>query len=357
MRAWVADDIKRYALVGAGCLLGVALWAGSARYEQSLVALGALYALVAVGIYTPYILGGAVSLAYPAYLSIGGLGVGIVARDTGWPILVGIPLAMVVSVVLAVILGFVTQRLTGFHLAAVTLLFALAFLTWMQTSESITGGGLGLTILRDVHLGPFLLFGTNMLIASLVVVGVLAFAVDRLARSSFGIALQARRDVVPAATASGYSSRALDLTALGFGAAIASLAGSLFTISGGVVASGTFTVEMVFLALFMPLLGGRRTAWGAVLGAAIVIYLKFRVELLEGAGTFGFALLVLAMVVLAPEGLLGAVSELTGFVRNRLPGRRRDAMAEPASHAATRGPSEVSSSADEVRVGAQVESS
>ncbi|MGE0308330.1 MAG: branched-chain amino acid ABC transporter permease [Acidimicrobiia bacterium] len=317
-------------LIGIACVVGVALWANGDRYQRTLVYLGAMYALLAMALYVPYILAGAVSMAFAAYLSIGGLSVGLVAENTGWPLLAAVPIGVVISMVLAIGLGLLTHRLTGFHLAAVTLLFALAFVTWHQES-SITKGAGGLSILRTAHLGSIRLTDDALVVFTLLIVALTAIGIDRLRRSPIGPALGARKEAPAAAEACGYSTKVLLLVALAAGAAIASVAGSLFTISNGAVTSGTFSTHIVFLAIFMPILGGSRSAWGAVLGASIVVYLTFELKLLEDGGTFGFLLTVLAILIVAPKGLLGLMDKMAAMVRSRLAQWRGSSHEEPVA--------------------------
>ena len=61
----------------------------------------------------------------------------------------------------------------------------------------------------------------------------------------------------------------LTSVALAIGAAVAAIGGGLFTYSVGSVTPETFTLNLVFLAIFMPLIGGAGTPWGAVVGAAL----------------------------------------------------------------------------------------
>jgi branched-chain amino acid transport system permease protein len=83
----------------------------------------------------------------------------------------------------------------------------------------------------------------------------------------------------------------------------------------------TFTITIVFYALFMPILGGRNSPWGAVIGAILVTYFTFGLQVVQGAGLLVFSLAVLAVLLIAPQGLLGLAR--SGFDRSGvLAGRR-----------------------------------
>ena len=298
--------------------LCVIAWAGGDLFRQDLALLGATYALLALGMYLPFNLAGALSLAYSAYVAIGGYSVGLVATKTGWPLPVAYLLGAVASAVLAVALGFATRRLSGFYLAAVTLLFGMAFQNFLLDAEGITGGALGIGSIR-----PFSLFGTELerqtfIALTLLVVWIVAVAVDRIRRSPFGVALQSSRDVPAAVEAAGINVPTLRLTVLGAGAAIASLGGGLFTTANLTIGPDTFTLHLIMLAIFMPLLGGQGTAWGPVLGAVLVVQLTFNLQIFERAGSLIFGVAVLAVLLIAPGGILGYAGRAASRLRGRL---------------------------------------
>ncbi len=69
--------------------------------------------------------------------------------------------------------------------------------------------------------------------------------------------------------------------------------------------------------LFMPVLGGLSTPWGAVLGALVVVAFTLGFDFFQGPGSLTFGLLTLAVLLLAPVGLLGGLAGLSGRVRRR----------------------------------------
>jgi branched-chain amino acid transport system permease protein len=301
----------------------VIAWAGADLFRQDLALLGATYALLALGMYMPFNLAGALSLAYSAYVAIGGYSVGLVATKTGWPLPVAYLLGAVVSAALAVVLGFATRRLSGFYLAAVTLLFGVAFQSFLLDAKGITGGAVGIGSIR-----PLTLFGSQLdrrsfIALALLVVWIVAVAVDRIRRSPFGVALQSSRDVPAAVEAAGIGVPALRLTVLGAGAAIASIGGGLFTTANQTIGPDTFTLSLVMLAIFMPLLGGQASAWGAVLGAVLVVELTFNLQIFERSGSLIFGVAVLAVLLIAPGGILGFAGQCSRWLRRRLTRKAR----------------------------------
>jgi branched-chain amino acid transport system permease protein len=321
---WVRSAETGRILGTLALTLGVVAWAGADLFRQDLALLGATYALLALGMYLPFNLAGALSLAYSAYVAIGGYAVGLVATKTGWPLPLAYLLGAVASAALAVVLGFATRRLSGFYLAAVTLLFGVAFQSFLLDAKDLTGGALGIGSIRPLTLFGGELDRRSFIALTLLVVWIVAVAVDRVRRSPFGVALQSSRDVPAAVEAAGVGVPGLRLTVLGVGAAIASLGGGLFTTANQTIGPDTFTLHLVMLAIFMPLLGGQGSAWGAVLGAVLVVELTFNLQIFERSGSLIFGVAVLAVLLIAPGGILGFAGQGTRRLRGRL-ARKREA--------------------------------
>lgn len=290
------------AAVGAVVIL---LWTGTNGYRQDLVVLAATYALVALGMYIPFVMAGSLSMAYSAYASIGAYAVGVLATESDLPVWLAWFVAPVISAVVAVVLGFATRRLSGFYLAAVTLLFGTAFETWLTDADGITQGSGGIAGIRDVEIFGWTPDRGQQVVAAVVLVLVLGFAVDRLRQSPWGILVRTQREVPHVVEASGTSVSLLNLVTLALGAMIASLGGCLFATFVGGVTPETFTLSIVFLAVFMPLIGGSGTPWGAVLGAVIVVELTIDFPAFSESGTLILAVGVIVILLVAPRGMIG----------------------------------------------------
>ena len=79
----------------------------------------------------------------------------------------------------------------------------------------------------------------------------------------------------------------------------------------------TFTLSIVFLAIFMPIIGGRSSAWGAPLGALIVVIVTLNMPGYQGSGELLLAGAVLVILIVAPGGVIGWSQNVLGRM-NRL---------------------------------------
>ncbi len=304
------------AVVGAGVVLIALAYATGASYRQDYVVLICAYALLALGMYIPFIMSGSLSLAYNAYLGLGAYACAIVSSRWEMSSLWGVPIGMVISAALAWLLGMATRRLSGFYLAGVTLLFGLSFQVFLLAQDNVTGGARGLTINRPTALGvEFDRF--QIMLAGLIVVWAAALALSKLRESPFGVVVRLRKDAPEAVEANGVSTSTLTLVSLAIGAAIASVGGSLFGMMSSVAQPNSFDLHIIFLAIFMPLLGGQISPWGAVIGAAIVVVFTFELDLLAESGTLIFAIAILLVLRLAPQGILGLLADIVTRVTQR----------------------------------------
>lgn len=289
------------ALIGGGLLM---LWAAGSGFRLDLLLLTSAYALIALGMYVPFIMARSLSIAYGVYAAIGAYSVAMISAHTALPLWMGWLIGAAISAALAIPLSLSTMKLSGFYLAAITLLFSEAFESWLAGTDWL-GGASGIGNLR-----PLTLFGwtpdrTWRTVLALLLVIVIATLLERLRRSPWGVTVRYMEDRPLPVDSSGIRTDDLKTASLSLGAAVASLGGALFTTSVGTVTPDTWTLEVVFLVIFIPLLGGRKTVWGAVLGAVLVVQLTLNVSFGESSGQIIVTLAVLIVLLTAPNGLLG----------------------------------------------------
>lgn len=320
-RQRIGPDLRSLALaaIGGATMLG---WAQQSGFNQDLLLLTGAYALIALGMYVPFVMVGRLSLAYGAYAAMGGYAVALVATETSWPLLVGWVLGAVVAAIVATILGLATRRLSNWYLASVTILFATAFESWLQETRDLTGGAGGIGGIRDLEIFGWALTRDQSIYAAVVLVLVVGVVLDRVRLSAWGVTARAVREAPLAVETAGVRVSTVVIVALALGAAVASLGGALFTASVGSITPETFTMHIVFLALFMPLVGGVGTPWGATLGAALVVQLTLNMASISTSGTLILSVGVILMLLVSPNGLLTMADQLRRFATD-LVGRRR----------------------------------
>ncbi|HEY9411163.1 MAG TPA: branched-chain amino acid ABC transporter permease [Jiangellaceae bacterium] len=294
-------------------------WALAQPYHLDIAITFTMFSLLALGMYTPLFLGGQIDLAYNAYLAAGAYAVAIIANQTDLPLVLAIPIGAVVAATLALVLGLATRHLTGFHLALVTLLAGTAAYRWISsTGAGITGGAGGIGGIPRLELLGIEFGREELVAAGLLTVWLVAFALSRFRRSLPGLTVRLNRASVPAAEVAGVPTTSIRLVSLAMGAAIGSLGGVFVALMNQFILADSYAPEIIFLALFLPLLGGISTPWGAVIGAGVLCFLNEASAFIEGPGPLVFGGASLAILILLPGGLIGAVALAWSFVGAKL---------------------------------------
>ena len=171
------------------------------------------------------------------------------------------------AAVCGVIIGIPALRLRGDYLAIVTLAFGEIVKTLFQnTSDESFGGTLGLDTPRYDKKYLFL-------IAFILVLITLA-VVQNFIRSKHGRAVTAIRDNEIAAKATGINVTKYKLIAFTTSAALAGVAGVLYSYSNYTVQSAKFDYNYSIEILVMVVLGGMGSINGAIIAATLITWLN-----------------------------------------------------------------------------------
>jgi branched-chain amino acid transport system permease protein len=140
-----------------------------------------------------------------------------------------------------------------------------------------------------------------------------------VAHSPFGYALRASRDSPRQAEATGINTKRIQWFSFAFAGAIAGLAGALFVFSKGSIFPTELEIARSFDALIVLFLGGVKTLSGAVVGGASLEVAKDFLTRFE-YWRLALGLLIILVVILAPEGIVGTLRKLaerTGLIQDK----------------------------------------
>jgi branched-chain amino acid transport system permease protein len=215
------------------------------------------------------------------------------------PPIVGVPIGILVSLVLAVIVGMPTFRLTGHYFSMATIAVAELIRLVVGTVDFL-GAAIGLQ-------GPAVGRGWYDLTFRgelpyyyifLVVLAVLLFVTWAIERTRFGYYLRAIKAGERAARSLGVPVRRTKLYALMLSATFTSIAGSLYAIKTGFIdpESGfgiLVSVQMVIIAA----LGGAGSLYGPLVGALILIPLQTWTNTWLGGGGTGLTYILYGGII------------------------------------------------------------
>ena len=217
-------------------------------------------------------LGGMVSLAQAAFVTMAAMTAGLILNRAGLPFIPSLIVGTVMAGVLGVVVALPALRLGGLPLALATL--ALAFMgervlfewSWFKNGQ----GAKGWDIPRP-ELGPFD-FDDEKSLAVLLLILVLAagWLVKNLQRSATGRAIIAVRNSEPAAATSGHSVIRTKLAVFALSALLAGFGGVFFATFIGNVTPFTATTQTGLFWLAVVILVGIRRPGGAVMAGVMV---------------------------------------------------------------------------------------
>ncbi|MFY7867337.1 branched-chain amino acid ABC transporter permease [Roseateles sp.] len=250
--------------------------------------------------------GGMVSFGHAAYVGLGAYTVGILMDAGVQSAWIAWPAAMLVSGLAAALIGWVSLRTRGVYFIMITLAFAQMFY-YLLVSLKTYGGEDGLPLSGRNQVAPWLSLhnDAHFYWLLLALVGVLMVGLTRLINSPFGQLLQGIKENETRMHALGCRVFVVQWQAFVLAGALAGLAGALLANLNGLVTPHTLHWSQSGQLMIMVILGGAGTLWGGVLGAAVLLLLE---EFLAGYTLhwqMALGLLLLAVVLLVPQGLAG----------------------------------------------------
>jgi branched-chain amino acid transport system permease protein len=272
------------------------------------------YVLLALGLNVVVGYAGLLDLGYVGFFAVGAYVTALLTSPdsilhTDWAWLASIPIALAVTMLAGLLLGWPTLRLRGDYLAIVTLGFA-EIIRIVATSTKTLRGDQGFTDIPHPpgSSGGTPIFGLGLSIIILVILGV-----RNLDRSRVGRSWLAIREDEEAAEIMGVRTIKYKLWAFAIGAFIGGLGGVLFAGEQGFVNSSTFVLQFSILVLAGVVMGGSGNMAGAILGGALISYIPdrlrgitdpiFNTDLFQFRFAI-FGVVIIAIMIFRPQGLI-----------------------------------------------------
>jgi len=280
------------------------------NYQVFIIVTVGLTAIVGIGLNVLLGLNGQISLGHVAFYAIGAYTVGILTTNYDWSFWPALIASGIVTGLAGMLLAIPALKVRGPYLAMVTIAFGFVVEQGAAEWQGLTGGWNGLSGIP----GPSV-FGTEIgergiayLTLALVVVAAAAFA--WLSRSVWGHAMRAVRDSESASISIGLDPTLVRTAAFGISAVAAGVAGGVYAPISNFISPESFPFFQSILFLLVVMLGGADRVIGPIVGALVVVLLP---ELLATLGQYRLlfvGLLMLAVLRLAPTGLVGLIAGL-----------------------------------------------
>ncbi|WP_118134409.1 branched-chain amino acid ABC transporter permease [Oceanicella sp. SM1341] len=320
-RRGIATDLA----VGA-LLLALAIAAPfliDSRYVLGQIVLALFWASVAAQWNLLFGYAGVFSLAQMAIFAVGGYATAMLAQYLELSIWAAIPLGALIAVVFSVIVGLACLRLQGVYVALLTLAIAQVLYLLIVTDTAcfrmegtscrqFTGGATGFARFGDFGMrqllrGDWMMGNYAIVLCGFVLTMVMSWVIIR---SPMGLAFKALRDNPAYAVARGVNRFHTQLLVFALSAFFTGLTGGLYAAHFQAIGPGLFSLSQLLFVIAIAVVGGVGTFWGPVVGAIVLMLAD---EFMREAGEFrtlGLGLIIAAVTVLLPRGLVGKAADL-----------------------------------------------
>jgi branched-chain amino acid transport system permease protein len=258
--------------------------------------------------------GGLVSFGQAAFYGLGAYTVVLTWLHWNLSFWLGLLLAPFVGAAAAALVGLVALRTRRLYFALLTLAFSQLFYIVVFQQTGFTGGANGVF---GAVLPSWLIDPHHAYYFTLAVTALALLALWKITRSPFGVTLRALRESRERAEALGVNAFAHQLLAFVFAGAFCALAGTLFVVHDQSANPNLLAWTQSGPPIFMAIIGGQSFFLGPALGA-LVYEQGHDVVLVHFADwQLVFGLLLLVIVLFAPNGLLGLLADARDAVLRR----------------------------------------
>lgn len=276
-----------------------------------------IYALAATSLNLILGFGGMVSFGHAAFVGVGAYTAAIMIVEGAPSALLGWPLAMGLGALLALGVGRLSLRTSGVYFIMLTLAFA-QMIYYLCVSMKSYGGEEGLNLpARSSLPGLDLKNDISFYFVCLTLLVLSLYLMKRLIASRFGHVIQAIRENQTRMQAIGFDVQRYKLVCFVIAGAFGALAGALLVNHGKYVSPAMMHWTQSGTLMIMVIMGGVGRLYGGLIGAGILLGIEellanYKIAWLASLypnyqqhSMLGVGLLLLAIVLFAPQGLAG----------------------------------------------------
>ena len=308
-----ARPTPRAGLTAAAAAVVLLLPLVLATYPMSVAVTVVTYAILGLGLNVVVGYAGLLDLGYAAFFAIGAYTSSMLQVDAHWSFWETLPAAVIAAAISGCIIGYPTLRLRSDYLAIVTLGFG-EIVRITVTNLSVTGGPNGLYGIPEASVfGTDLVSEDQLYYLGLFFLLIALVFTGWLSRSRLGRAWRTLREDETASEAVGVPATKVKLLAYVMGAMVGALAGMFFSAQFGTIDPTSFTFTTSVTILIVVIVGGMGSIPGMILGALIVVALPEALRPISSYRLLIFALGLVALMLLRPQGLWPARRARRGF--------------------------------------------
>jgi len=319
-------SVTKILVLAVVALIALAPTIAPAFYVTLLNYIG-LYSLVALGLVLLTGVAGQTSFGQAAFVGLGAYTTAVLTTQYGWSPWLTLIVALAITLTVGYLLGLITLSMGGHYLPLATIAWGMSLYFLMGTIEQF-GGFTGITGIPPVTLFGFSLERENHFyyFIWIVVLGAL-WAFANLLDSRPGRAIRALKQGTTMVEAFGVHPGRTKTAVFVIAAVLACLSGWLYAHLQRFVNPTPFGINQGIEYLFMAVIGGAVSVWGAVLGATFVTLLKTWLQdllpkIIGDAGQFEiivFGILLVLILQYARDGLMPFLQRFVPVTKRALP--------------------------------------
>ncbi len=275
-----------------------------------------IYAIAALGFYLVFGIAGRFAFSQTFMMALG-------AYLTAWmsaslPVWQAMIYSLVISAAVALLLAVLLIRTNEFYFGIATLAIAgigtIVFETW--TGFAGPSG-------ERYNIPPFQIGGfvaeSETQFFWVVLVGLLLalLIVSLIERSPLRREAIAARDLPLVARTLGIPVARIGVVMFVLGSTFGAVAGSLYGQCLGVISPDSFGIDLSIGIFLMAILGGLGSMWGVIIGAAFYVFVPQYLQSFSQYQNIIFGALLVVILIVLPEGLVGAVTKARDLRRGR----------------------------------------
>jgi branched-chain amino acid transport system permease protein len=270
-----------------------------------------LYSIVALGLVLLTGVAGQTSFGQAAFVGLGAYTTAYLTTQFGTSPWFALGIGLVITAAVALFLGFITLRMKGHYLPLATIAWGMS-LFYVFGNLEILGGHTGMSGIPALSVFGYELKSERRYFYLIWTFALAAlWASNNLLDSRPGRAIRAMKGRLEMAEAFGVDAARLKSVTFVYAALLACLSGWLYAHLQRFVNPTPFGVPMGIEYLFMAVVGGAGSVWGAVLGATVITLLKQLLQdvlpwLFGRSGNFElivFGILMVLLLQFARDGL------------------------------------------------------
>lgn len=217
---------------------------------------------------------GLISLAHAGFYGIGAYTSAILSVNYGFPFLATLPLAMIISGIIAIIVSVIALRTVDDYFIIITLGIQVVAFSIMNNWMDLTNGPLGIPGIPAISILGFEFSSKiSFLILTLILTAFVFYILRNITKSPFGrvlIALSEDEIFTKSLGKKVFQAKVISFT---IGAMFAAIPGVLYAHYISYIDPTSFTVDESIFILSIVIIGGMRNLWGSAIAAAVLVIL------------------------------------------------------------------------------------